>query len=123
MIRQRDYLRAKANKTGSNIFRQVYNHILNKVNSTLRKLRKNYYTSRIQINEGNLKNTWKVLKGAIGQNDKTYSVDKIVIDDTNQTDKVKIADAFNNHFVSIGEKLPIVLRAVMYHQLPIFKES
>ena len=105
MIRQRHYLRAKANKTGSNILRQAYNHIGNKVNSTLRKLRKNYYTNRIQINEGNLKNTWKVLKEAIGQNDKTCSVDKIVIDDTNQTDKAKIADAFNNHFVSIGEKI------------------
>ena len=27
MIRQRDYLRAKANKTGSNLLRQAYNHI------------------------------------------------------------------------------------------------
>ena len=84
--------------------REATNHIRNKVNSTLRKLRKNYYTNRIQIIEGNLKKTWKVLKEAIGQNDKTCSVDKIVIDYTNQTDKVKIADAFNNHFVSIGEK-------------------
>ena len=105
MIRQRDYLRAKVNKTGSNILRQAYNHIRNKVNSTLRKLRKDYYTNRIQINEGNLKNTWKVLKEAIGQNDKTCSIDKIVVDDTNQTDKAKIADAFNNHFVSIGVKI------------------
>ena len=75
------------------------------MNSILRKLRKNYYTNRIQINEGNLKNTWKVLKETIGQNDKTCSVDEIVVDDTNQTDKEEIADAFNNHFVSIGEKI------------------
>ena len=40
IIRQRDYLRAKANKTGSIILRQGYNHIRNKVNSTLRKIRK-----------------------------------------------------------------------------------
>ena len=52
-----------------------------------------------------MKNTWKVLKEAIGQNDKTCSADNIVIDDTNQTDNPKIADAFNNHFVSIGEKI------------------
>ena len=52
-----------------------------------------------------MENTWKVLKEAIGQNDKTCSVDKIVIDGTNQSDKAKIADAFNNHFVSIGEKI------------------
>ena len=52
-----------------------------------------------------MKNTLKFLKEAIGQNDKTCSVDKIVIDDTNQTDKAKIADAFNNHFVSIRTKI------------------
>ena len=92
------------------------------MNCTLRKLRKDYYTNRIQVNEGNLKNTWRVLKEAIEQNDKTCSVDKIVIDDTNQTDKAKIADAFNNHFVSIGENIPIVLRAVINQLLPIFKE-
>ena len=45
------------------------------------------------------------MKEAIGQNDKTCSVDKIFIDDTNLTDEAKIADAFNNHFVSIGEKI------------------
>ena len=41
MIRQRDYLRAKANKTGSNILRQAYCHLKNKVNYTLKQLRKN----------------------------------------------------------------------------------
>ena len=45
------------------------------------------------------------MKEAIGQNDKTCSVDKIVIDVTNETDKAKIADAVNNRFVSIREKI------------------
>ena len=27
------------------------------------------------------------------------------MDETNQTDRAKIADTFNNHFVSIGEKI------------------
>ena len=45
------------------------------------------------------------MKEATGQNDNTGSVDKIIIDDTNRTDKAKIADALNNHFVSIGEKI------------------
>ena len=53
-----------------------------------------------------LKNTWKVLKETIGQNNnKTCRVDKVVIDGTNQTDKAKTADAFCNYFVSIGEKI------------------
>ena len=35
MIRQRDYLRAKANKTGLNLLRQAYNHIKNSKLQTL----------------------------------------------------------------------------------------
>ena len=57
IIRQRDYLRAKANKMGSNILRQAYYHLRNKVNYTLTQLRKNYYTDKIEENKDNLKKT------------------------------------------------------------------
>ena len=59
MIRQRDYLRAKANKTGSNILRQASYHLRNKVNYTMKQLRKNYYTNKIEENRDNLKKTCK----------------------------------------------------------------
>ena len=36
MIRQRDYLRIKANKTGSSILRQVFQQIRNKMTSKIR---------------------------------------------------------------------------------------
>ena len=42
MIRQRDYLRAKANKTGSCILRQAYNQMRTKVYQKLYLPRKNY---------------------------------------------------------------------------------
>ena len=40
MIRQRDYLRAEANKTGSSVLRQAYSQIRAKVNQKLYDLRK-----------------------------------------------------------------------------------
>ena len=57
MIRQRDYLRAKANKTGSCILRQAYNQIRAKVNQKLYLLRKNYYNNKIEQHKGDLKTT------------------------------------------------------------------
>ena len=48
MIRQRDYLRAKANKTGSSVFRQAYGQVRAKANHSLYILRKNYHTSKIE---------------------------------------------------------------------------
>ena len=60
MIRQRDYLRAKANKTGSCILRQAYNKIRAKVNQKLYLLKKNYYNNKIEQHKGDLhvKTTW-----------------------------------------------------------------
>ena len=62
LVRQRDYLGAKANKTGSNTLRQAFVQIKNKVNYKLALLRKNYYSRKIEENKGNLRNTWKILK-------------------------------------------------------------
>ena len=80
MIRQRDYLRAKANKTGSSVLRQAYSQVRAKVNHRLYILRKNYYSSKIEEHKYDLKNTWKVLKGATGKTYKTIEIEKISFD-------------------------------------------
>ena len=48
MMRQRDYLRGKASKTGSKYLRQAFQHLCNKVDYTLRKLKSDYYTKRLR---------------------------------------------------------------------------
>ena len=57
MIRQRDYLRAKANKTGSCVLRRAYNQMRTKVNHELYFLRKNYYANKIEQHKDDLKTT------------------------------------------------------------------
>ena len=57
IIRQRDYLRAKANKTSSCILRQAYKQMRTKVNQKLYLLRKNYYANRIEQHKDDLKTT------------------------------------------------------------------
>ena len=54
-MRQRDYLRSKANKTGSKYLRQAYRQLRNKVDYTLRQLKSDYYTKKIEESKGNLK--------------------------------------------------------------------
>ena len=108
MIRQQDDLRGKANKTGSRILRQAYDQVKNAVSHTVYKLRKSYYTNKIEQHKDDLKNTWKVLKQAIGHT----HIEKI--DDGTEviTTNAEIAEACNMHFISIGEKL-----AGKYHLL------
>ena len=55
MIRQRDYLRGTANKTGSRILRQAYDQVKHAV--SLYKLRKSYYTNKTEQHKDNFKNT------------------------------------------------------------------
>ena len=70
LIRQRDYLRGNANRTGSKILRQAFNQMRSRVNHELYKARKDYYTSHIEKQKDSLKDTWKIIKHAIGQSSK-----------------------------------------------------
>ena len=60
LIRQRDYLKAKANKTGSKYFYQAFLNIRNQAKRLLHKLRKSYYSQKIEECKGDMKATWKV---------------------------------------------------------------
>ena len=105
MIRQRDYLRVKASKTGSSMLRQAYSQVRAKVNQKLYELRKSYHTSKIEQHKYELKNTWKVLEGAIGKAHKTIEIEKINFQGKEFLDQKQITELCNDHFVSIGDKL------------------
>ena len=105
MIRQRDYLRAKAKKTGYSVLICLYGQVRAKVNHRLYIFRKNYYTSKIEQHKYDLKNTWKVLKDAVGKTHKTIEIEKISFEGKEFTDKKQITELCNEHFVSVGDKL------------------
>ena len=105
MIRQRDYLKAKAVKTGSIYLYQAFRQIRSRVYSLLKRLRKDYYVKKLDETKGDMKKTWKILKNAMNQDIKANSIEKVVIRNTEITDNNEIVEAFNEHFASIGEKL------------------
>ena len=69
------------------------------------KLKRDYYTRKTEENKGNLTNTWKILKHAIGKETKNVSIDKISKDGKIITDPIDIAECCNDHFASIGQRL------------------
>ena len=77
LIRQRDYLKAKANKTGSKYFYRAFVNIRNQAKGLLHKLRKSYYSQKVEECKGDMKATWKVLKHAIKQPCKSSNIEKI----------------------------------------------
>ena len=76
-----------------------------KVNYAIRDARRIYYIKKIDENEGNLKQTWKVLNHAMNRKCKTSNIGKLCIEIREICDPGDIAESLNDHFVSIGKKL------------------
>ena len=76
-----------------------------RINHELYRARKDYYTSQIEKHKDSLKDTWKIIKHAIGQSSKATQIDKISCNGEVTTDKTKISEILNEHFVTIGERL------------------
>ena len=117
MIRQRDYLRAKAKKTGSSVLRQAYSQVRAKVNQKLYELRRNYYTGKIEQHKYDLKNTWKVLKDAIVKAHKTIEIEKINFEGKEFTDKNKLQNYAMITLSPLVISLPKVYSLIMNNLL------
>ena len=107
LIKTRDYLRVKANKTGSECMWQAFNHTRNKVNKLLSDPQKNYCSKKIEENKDNLKGTWMILKQAMGQESKSSTIEKVIHKGCEVSDKEEIANICNEHFVSVGKRLAV----------------
>ena len=62
LARQRDYLRKKANNTGSKYLRQAFQQMKYKITYKVRKLRSECYSKTTAENQGDIKATGNVLK-------------------------------------------------------------
>ena len=78
MARQRDFLRKKANQTGSKYLRQAFQHIKKRVTYKVRKLRSEYYLKKIKENEGDLEGTWKILKQVMNKGVDQANIEKLL---------------------------------------------
>ena len=105
LIRTRDHLKKKANQSGSKYLHQAFQQIRNKVTYGIRKLRSDYYSKKIKESIGDIRSTWKILKEITNNDNKSTSINEINIDGKVVSDGKGISDRFNDHFVSIGNKL------------------
>ena len=105
LARQQDFLRKKANKTGSKYLRQAFQQIKHRVTYIVGKLRSDYYTSKIAEHEGNPKAARSLPKQVIIRDTKSGVIERICHNEELVDNKALITKTFNRHFVSIGEKL------------------
>ena len=105
MARQRDFLRKKANQTGSKYLHQAFQHIKKRVTYKVRELRSECCLKKIKENEGDLKGTWKSLKQVMNKGMEQGNIQKLLYNGQEINDKQKISENFNDYFIGIGEEL------------------
>ena len=83
-----------------------YKTYKNKLTTILRTCEKNYNTKLLELNKGNLKETWRLLNSTINKKKKTMQIGnefenrgEFITGDEN------IANGFNNYFVNVGPSL------------------
>ena len=118
MMRQRDYLRGKASKTGSKYLRRAFQHLCTESGIYSKKIEVWLLHKKTEDNKDNLRNMWKVLKRVINRKVKCNMVHKITVNDTEITNKQEISDEMNEYFAWIGSNLT---ELVLLRKLIIFK--
>ena len=91
---------AKAKPTAEN--KSNYKNFRNFYNSSVRTAKRDYYFNKFQLAGSDSRLVWKLINELRNQPAKNSSVDSLVVDDVLITDEKDIADAFNDHFASIG---------------------
>ena len=102
----RDLLKKKALKSGSQHDWSIFKKARNAVNYSIRSAKSKYYRRKLNENAGDLKTTWKVLNDLMGKKSAVTEVNEILTS-TNTTLKnaEHIANHFNVHFTEVGPHL------------------
>ena len=105
LIRSSDKLKKAAVKSGSTLLLASYWHVGNKVNRLNTDLKYQYFTTKIQSSQGNMKETWKTLNQLMNKRFKSTNIDLLKEDDKNISNRKEISDTMNKYFCSVGKAL------------------
>ena len=78
----------------------------NSTNNEIKKVKTRYFTNNLVINKKNPKTTWKFINELNSRNVSSHkSISNIKVGEETINTPKDIAETFNNHFASAGEKL------------------
>lgn len=105
-MHQRDYLKKKAISLNDNLLWEQYRKAKNQTTNAIKLAKKTYCTERLENNEKNPRETWKIINTLLSRNVNNSSiVQELKIDGQTVTSSSEIADKFNDFFTNIGETL------------------
>ena len=105
-VRYRDNLKKQYEMTRNDVLWKLYKNARNDVNKIIKQAKCDYFKNKIDAVKKDPKQTWKLINELSSRKtSNTASVKVIKHHDREVTNATAIANAFNLHFTSIGEKL------------------
>ena len=104
--RERNHHQTKGRKTRSHYHWQMYRKLRNHINRLERRLKSEHFCRMIKENKNDSSRVWKCLKDALPQS-ANQSVAVIKYGKKVLSSPVQVAEVFNKHFTSIGQKLAV----------------
>ena len=102
-IKERDKLYMISKKFPTTENKTLYKKFKNTNLNNQRKAERSYYREQLEINNHDLKKSWKIIKKIIGKDDNKCTVKHIdfLIGNHYVSDNNTIANSFNNYFINI----------------------
>ena len=105
LMRQRDCASKLAKRSGSQDDWNAYKKLRNITTEKIRSRKSEYFKSTIEENKGNSSILWKKLKDVLPNKQKMIPKSIVTNDGKIFDDLTDIADAFNEHFSTIGSRM------------------
>ena len=104
-IYKRDFLKKKATSTNDPLIWKEFKDARNKVNNSIKKAKRKYFSEKLDAGKCDPHKTWRLINELQSRQCKSTKVSQIKSGHQVFTSPEDIAEAFNNHFTSIGQTL------------------
>ena len=102
-------------RTLSQLLMNTYKQMRCKANNLNRKLNREHFSSKIDSNKGNVKETWKAINQLVNKRSKTTEISTIREGNRFISDPTKIADLMNQFFYCVGKDLTLT-KGILFWQ-------
>jgi len=102
LIRQRNKLYCQYLDNPSEMILNEFKELRNYVNNSKRNAKNEYYLNRLKIKEGNIKDTWGIVREVIGCEKKDMCITNLKTSNRIIHDKLEIANYMGDYFSKIG---------------------
>ena len=104
-LHKRDVLKMKAIRSKEPSDCAIFKKHRNYVNGQIKRGKVTYYHNAFRVNEGGIRNTWRVMNEVTSRKTVNSLINEIKINGASITDARNLADTFNSHFSTIGAYL------------------